>query len=77
MKLLKELNESAARVFNLLTREEMDKLPTHRLLSYYKARRKEHQTAGQYSDDGGYDDEIMNTLTIAKDILDKREHLEK
>ena len=72
-----DLNEGGAD-FGLLTPEEMQGLPTPRLLAYYKAKRKEHKQNNVGSDwDVGaeYLDEVGKTIAIAKKILDTREHL--
>ena len=53
-----------------LTKEEMEKLPTHRLLAYYKKLRQcGSVTQGML--------EWQDTMVDAKAVLDTREHVER
>ncbi len=63
--------------FNLLSLEQCEKLPTHRLLAYYKSRRYLRDVGGEYYGDW---DEPLNKeaneyMDAIKKILDSREHI--
>ena len=66
-------------MYNALTLEQCEKLPTHRLLAYYKKHKQSPIWLECDYTDKGRETEVVLTdyFGSIKAILDKREHIEK
>lgn len=62
---------------DLLSREQMENLPTHRLLAYYKKLHRGIQYTECKSNSVQALKKLAEAKKVAKTILDSREHIEK